>query len=131
MKSTTPSLLDVNPDGSLARKQTVQFDFQSEFNDTRYGGEILVENGYVYVSSRGKGVILVFAIVNNFLLKVDELDLEGTWPRSIAIKNGIMLAADQRGDKIQIISIDPISGHLRAGKSLETPKSPAYIMFYD
>ena len=31
----TVVLLDVNPDGSLARKQTVQFDFESKFNDTR------------------------------------------------------------------------------------------------
>jgi len=98
---------------------------------TNYGAEILVAGDFVYASSRGVGGVSVFRKLGNQLAKIQELALAGTWPRSIAIKDNIMLAADQKGDSLQIISIDIKSGLLSGGGNLPTPSQPAFIMFYN
>lgn len=119
---------DVHKSGELTFKQKI--DFATTEGD--YGAEILSHNGYIYASSRGKGVIVVYKIVyNNQLQRIQEFKVNGTWPRSIAIKDNILLAADQRGDSVQIITIQPYTGFLFAGGSLKTPPGPAFVMFYD
>jgi 6-phosphogluconolactonase len=120
-------VFDINPDGSLSQKQELTF----ASVDGNVGAEVLVHNGYVYASSRGVGVVVVYVIENNQLTRVQEIALGGTWPRSIAIKDDIMLAADKNGDSVQVLTIDPNSGMLSAGGVVETPSSPAFVMFYD
>jgi len=119
-------VFNINSDGSLEQTQDLQF----ASADGNRGAEVLVHNGFVYASSRGVGVIVVYSIANNQLTRVQELAIGGTWPRSIAINNDIMLAADKNGDSVQVLTIDAASGMLSAGGVLETPSAPAFVMFY-
>ena len=91
-------VFNINPDGSLEQTQDLQY----ASADGNKGAEILVHNGYVYASSRGVGVVVVYSMENNQLTRIQELALDGTWPRSIAIKEDIMLAADKNGESIQV-----------------------------
>jgi len=122
---------DVGSNGGLTFKQKVEFATKIG-EDPIYGAEILAHNGYIYASSRGVGVIVVYKIgYGNNLTKIQEFKLNGIWPRSFAIKDNILLAADQKGDSVQIITINPYTGELVAGGSLDTPAGPAYVMFYE
>jgi len=100
-------------------------------SDDNYGAEILVVDDFVYASSRGDGIIAVFKIQGNQLVNIQELNLAGTWPRAVAIKDDILLAADQYGDSVQIVSRDKLTGLLSPGGSLSTPAGPAFLMFYE
>ena len=48
----------------------------------------LVQGDFVYASSRGSGVLLVYRIQESGgrLQRLQEVKLEGSWPRSLAIR---------------------------------------------
>ena len=106
--------------------------FKLSSNGTDAGAEILLsqDGETLYASSRGSGIVAVFKNNTQEYRKVQELNLGGTWPRSVALQGDIMLMADQVGNKTQVISIDG-NGMLTAGQLLPTPPSPAFVMFYN
>ena len=64
------------------------------------GAEILVsaDGKFVYGSSRGSGVVLVYQLeADNSLIKIQEYNLAGTWPRSMAIGDNMMVVVDKFG----------------------------------
>ena len=100
--------------------------------DTNFGAEILVsaDGNTVYASSRGKGIVAVYKF-NGEEYRTDQMfELEGTWPRSIALKDDILVAVDQKGDSLQVISLNQTS-LVSLGPLLDTPPSPAFVMFID
>ena len=115
-------------DGSLELVQEVAL---SPHPDD-YGGEILLAGGRVYASSRGSGVICVYNItLENKLVKIQDFYLGGSWPRHFAIKDQILLAADQRGDSVQLVNIDKDTGILWGGDMVGTENQPAFIIFLE
>ena len=96
----------------------------------QYGAEILLSEDQktLYASSRGVGIISVYNVQGNSLVKVQEVQLVGTWPRSFDIRGNVMLAADQKSHKLQVLSIDSF-GMLTPGESIATPKGPGFVMF--
>jgi len=72
--------------------------------DTDFGAEILVQGDFVYCTSRGSGVLVVYRIVltgdTHTLARLQEVDLAGTWPRSLDIKGRLGAVIDQKGDTV-------------------------------
>ena len=108
--------------------------------DSDVGAEILVgpataEGFSVYATSRGSGIVAVYSPTRDGYYEVlQQFNLEGSWPRSIAIKEDIMLAIDKVGGTIQVLNIGqsgPMEGKLSAGPVLEAFPGVAYVMFYD
>jgi len=98
------------------------------------GAEILVgpTGQFVYASSRGTGVVVVYKLEqDDTLTRVEEFLLSGTWPRSMAIKDNMMLVADQYGDSVQVVMIDQESGKLTGGDLYPTPSQPSFVDFMD
>lgn len=108
--------------------------------DSDVGAEILVgpttpKGPTVYATSRGSGIVAVYQLDSTGAYELtQEFNLEGSWPRSIAIKEDIMLAIDKVGGTIQVVYIGqsgPMEGKLSAGPVLEAFSGVAYVMFYD
>ena len=100
------------------------------------GAEILVgpSGEYVYGSSRGSGVVVVYRLESDdTLTKVQEYKLAGTWPRSMAIRDSMMVVIDQYGDSVQLLSIDPSTGLLSGNPDhvWPTPPGPSFVDFMD
>jgi len=115
-------------DGSLELVQEVPLSPQPG----DYGAEILLGGGKVYASSRGSGVICVYNITeDDRLVKIQDFYLGGSWPRHFAIKDQILLVADQRGDSVQLVNIDKDTGTLWGGDMVGTEDQPAFILFLD
>ena len=115
--------------GNLQQLEKVEF----AEKEGQYGAEILLseDRKTLYASSRGNGIISVYRVQNNSLVKIQEVQLVGTWPRSFDLRGNVMLAADQKSNQLQILSVDGLSGMLTPGGSVETPKAPAFVMFLD
>ena len=83
------------------------------------------------MSSRGdNGVILVYLIENDQLIKIQEYSLYGYNPTSIAIKENILIAVDGQTSIVEIAIIDEESGMLTAGDYNSTPNNPAYFVMF-
>ena len=85
------------------------------------------------------------------LVRVQEHKLSGTWPRSVAIRGGIirehfmkfisksfllsiglMVVVDQHGDSLEVIKVDNKSGLLSStGNIMSTPPQPSFVGFMD
>ena len=99
-----------------------------------YGAEISIGPGgeHVYASSRGSGIIIVYRLTEDHkLVKVQEFYLGGTWPRHFAIKGEMMVVADQRGDSVQLVTINKDTGMLYGGEMVKTGVQPAFVCFDD
>ena len=101
---------------------------------TDYGAEILVgANGeFVYASSRGTGVVVVYKLEqDDSLVKMQEFNLVGTWPRSMAIRDTMMVVTDEHGDTVQLLEIDPTTGMLSGNPNnvYKTPTRPSFVDF--
>ncbi len=82
------------------------------------------------MSSKGdNGVIHVYVIENDRLIKIQEYSLYGYYPTSIAIKDNILIAVDGQASIVEIAIIDEESGMLTAGDYNSTPNSPDFVMF--
>ena len=100
------------------------------------GAEILVgpSGDYIYGSSRGTGVVIVYKLEeDDSLVKIQEYNLVGTWPRSMAIRDNLMVVVDQHGDSGQWLQIDPGTGMVGSSEDwvFETPPGPSFIDFLD
>jgi len=102
------------------------------------GAEILVgpSGQFVYGSSRGSGVVLVYSLEeDDTLVKVQEYNLSGTWPRSMAIRDSLMVVADQYGEAIQVLNIDPVTGMLNTDNmdhnTFAAPPGPSFVGFME
>ena len=101
---------------------------------TDYGAEILVgANGeFVYASSRGTGVVVVYKLEqDDSLTRIQEFKLNGTWPRSMAIMDTRLVVTDQKGGTLQLLEINPETGLIgeNPGYVYKTPPEPAFVGF--
>jgi len=100
------------------------------------GAEILVsaDGKFVYGSSRGTGVVLVYHLeADNSLIKIQEYNLAGVWPRSMAIRDNMMAVIDKNGPTVQLLEIDTITGMISGNPDnvYTTPVSPSFVDFMD
>jgi len=116
--------------GTLELLQELEFPSGDEYSA---GAEILVLGDYIYASSRGRGVIVVYKLdADDTMHKIQEFDVAGTWPRHMAFcKDGGMLALiDQKGDSVQVLAVDRETMLLSDGGVAATPPGPAFVTFY-
>ena len=100
------------------------------------GAEILVsaDGKFVYGSSRGSGVVLVYQLeADNSLIKIQEYNLAGVWPRSMAIRDNMMVVIDKFGPTVQLLEIDTTTGLISGNPDnvYPTPASPSFVDFLD
>lgn len=117
--------------GDLKIMQEMQL--SSASNNT--GAEILIHsNGkWVYVSSRGVGLVIFFQLEQgDRLRKVQEFHIAGTWPRHMALHSvgHVIVVADQMGDHIQVLHVDQEDGTLSGGDVAKTPHQPSFVAFH-
>lgn len=104
------------------------------------GAEIvLVEKGddlNVYVSSRGVGIIEFFKMDGrtNKVERVQEFLLAGSWPRHMAIhpSQAFLAVGDQKGNSVQLVTLDERTGRLSAGATTtpgDGPVQPSFLEF--
>ena len=103
------------------------------------GAEILLHHNrkWVYVSSRGVGTVVVFHLVDNdqVVEKVQEFRLTGTWPRHMAIyqgdyyKNKWLVVADQKGNHLELLTVNSTDGTLTAGQIVPTAPGPSWVIY--
>ena len=90
---------------------------------------------WVYVSSRGLGLVAVFRLdpTTDELTKVQEFNIQGTWPRSMALSptGNVLAVADQFSDSVQLLTVSPKDGTLSAMSHgvIKTPHQPSYVTF--
>lgn len=132
----TIEVLSIDPTtGKLGRLAIVTYQIPNATQDVQqYGAGIHVSpNGkYLYLSNRGDGAILVYSIQpaeQKYLQLEQTFKTQGTWPRSFTITTdgNFMLVPDQFLDLIELLSIDPSTGHLNQVDSIQTIKAPAII----
>ena len=82
--------------------------------DKTAAAEILLHPNreWVYVSSRGVGLVAVFRLdpTHDELTKVQEFNIQGTWPRSMALSptGDVLAVADQFSDSVQLLAVSPV-----------------------
>ena len=90
---------------------------------------------WIYVSSRGLGLVAVFHLApdKEELTKVQEFNIQGTWPRSMALSpaGDVLVVADQFSDSLQLLTVNPKDGKLsRKGQGvIKTPHQPSFVTF--
>ena len=88
------------------------------------------EGKYVYASSRGTGILLVYQLTaEDNLQKIQEFNLAGSWPRHFAIQDNLMVVADQKDDTAQLLEIDADSGQVSHLTEIQTAPWPAFVCF--
>ena len=66
------------------------------------------------------------------MVRLQEFQLSGTWPRSMAIRDNVMVVIDQHGDTMELVRVDNESGMLSStGKMITTPAGPSFVDFMD
>jgi 6-phosphogluconolactonase len=120
--------------GRLTPVQTLQTSSQ-EFTGAKSGAEVAVsgDGRFVYVENRGEATLVVYRVDadNGELSLLQRLPTGGETPWGFAIhpSGKWLLVAHQRGNKVNVFSIDTASGKLTdTGRSVETP-SPVSITF--
>merc|ERR1719266_2978060 len=104
------------------------------------GAEIILvpkgEDLNVYVSSRGVGIIEFFKMdgTTNKVERVQEFLLAGSWPRHMAIhpSQAFLAVGDQKGNSVQLVTVDEHNGQLSAGSTTtpdEGPIQPSFLAF--
>ena len=69
---------------------------------------------------------------NDSLVRLQEFQLSGTWPRSMAIRDNVMVVIDQHGDTMELVRVDNETGMLSStGKMVATPAGPSFVDFMD
>ena len=65
-------------------------------------------------------------------MRLQEHKLSGTWPRSVAIRDSVMLVVDQHGDSLEVLRLDNQSGLLSStGMIVSTPPQPSFVGVMD
>ena len=66
------------------------------------------------------------------LVRVQEYNLSGTWPRGVALRDNVMVVVDQHGDSLEVVKVDNDSGLLSStGNIVSTPPQPSFVGFMD
>ena len=69
---------------------------------------------------------------NDSLVRVQEHQLAGSWPRGVAIRDSVMLVVDQHGDSLEVLRLDNQSGLLSStGNIVATPPQPSFVGVMD
>ena len=88
------------------------------------------EGKYVYASSRGTGILLVYKLTaEDALQKIQEFYLAGSWPRHFALQDNLIVVADQKGDTAQLLEIDAESSQVSHVSEIQTAPRPAFVCF--
>ena len=122
-------------DGTGDLELIQELEVSSNGEDT--GAEILVgpSGQFVYASSRGTGVVVVYKLkMDDTLSRVQEYNLGGIWPRSMAIRDNLLVVIDQYGDSLEALTIDQETGKVLApeGNNMyATPSQPSFVDFMD
>jgi len=122
-------------DGSGDLELIQELEVSSNGDDT--GAEILVgpSGEFLYASSRGTGVVVVYKLgMDDTLYREQEYNLGGIWPRSMAIRDNLLVVIDQYGDSLEALTIDQATGLLMApeGNNMyTTPSQPSFVDFMD
>ena len=74
---------------------------------------------------------MVYRLEGDTLTRVEEFNLIGSWPRSMAIRDSVMVVIDQYGDSVQVVTIDQETGRLQGGALYNTPSAPSFVDFMD
>jgi 6-phosphogluconolactonase (cycloisomerase 2 family) len=65
----------------------------------------------LYLSNRGANAITTFSLSDNGVARpVDEVPVDGAWPRHFAIVDDLMLVANERSDNVTGFRLDPDTG---------------------
>jgi len=128
-------LFSLNPtDGSLTSIQ--QLHLSSTTGDS--GGEILLgpNRDFIYASSRVTGVVVVYRLNTHedSLERLQELTLGSIWPRSMVIKDQMLMVASKWDNALEMIKIDQDTGLLEKPENnmfTNTPDQPAFIMLLE
>ena len=81
------------------------------------------------------GVVVVYKLeMDDTLSRVQEYNLGGIWPRSMAIRDNLLVVIDQYGDSLEALTIDQETGKVLApeGNNMyATPSQPSFVDFMD
>lgn len=99
----------------LHLRETVSATMQPPPEANFPGGIALSADGrLLYISNRGANAITTFTIDDDGIPHpVDEVGVDGVWPRHFAIVDGLMLVANERSDSVTGFRIDPDTGFPR------------------
>lgn len=75
------------------------------------GIALSADTNLLYVSNRGANAITTFSLGENGVPRpIDEVSVDGVWPRHFAIVDDLMLVANERSDSITGLRLDPDTG---------------------
>jgi 6-phosphogluconolactonase (cycloisomerase 2 family) len=93
------------------------------------GIALSVDGKLLYVSNRGANAITTFAIDDDGVPRpVDEVGVDGAWPRHFAIVDGLMLVANERSHSVTGLRIDPDTGRPRPLGVLAETNRPTCVL---
>lgn len=113
--------------GALSAEECVS-SLPEGFTGESYGSGILFspDGKRLYAGNRGADSVAVFAVEGLRLQKVQDAPCGGSWPRSLALGNGVLLCANQRAGRVNGLRLDG-DGRI-AGEAFAIPfAQPSYV----
>jgi 6-phosphogluconolactonase (cycloisomerase 2 family) len=93
------------------------------------GIALSADGSLLYVSNRGANAITTFAVRENGVPRaVDEVSVDGVWPRHFAIVDDLMLVANERSDNVTGFRLDPDTGRPRPLGVLAETGTPTCVL---
>jgi len=123
-------------DGTLTPRQRLALDSDA-FTGTRSGAELALsgDGRFVYASSRGENVLVVFAADERtgLLTLVQRVPSGGLKPWSFTLHRGghWLLAANQASNTVTVFAVDRRKGTLSAAGAPVSFPAPACLTFFD
>eukprot|EP00095_Tigriopus_kingsejongensis_P002697 maker-scaffold1646_size32207-snap-gene-0.8 protein:Tk02697 transcript:maker-scaffold1646_size32207-snap-gene-0.8-mRNA-1 annotation:"PREDICTED: 6-phosphogluconolactonase-like" len=123
--------------GILSHLATIPYKIPEPSANTRqYGAgiEIHPEGDFLYVSNRGDGAILVYAILDgdqsSYLHLEQVFKTHKTWPRSFSLSpdGTCLIVPDQLAHCLDLLAIEPDTGRLRLVQTVDTIQAPAICL---
>ncbi|WP_423920126.1 lactonase family protein [Frigoribacterium sp. 2-23] len=99
-------------EGRLVLDHSVEVFEGSASTQGVFPSHLAVDNGRVYVATRGRDTISVLTPddADGRLRVVGEASCGGTWPRHFAITPGVLYCANQGSDTVAVLPLDPETG---------------------
>jgi 6-phosphogluconolactonase len=86
----------------------------------------------LYLSNRGANTITTFSLGDNGVPRpVDEVAVDGVWPRHFAIVDGLMMVANERSDNVTGFRLDPDTGRPTSIGVLAETGTPTCVLAVD